>query len=358
MKVLSRYLVKEFLRLLILCEIIFLFLYLVIDFLQRIDNFIEAQVSKSIMFLFFFYKAPLVMTQMIPVATLIAVIILFSTMKKRNEITALKACGLNILGFSQKVIIASFFVAAAMFLFSESVVPYASFKGNKIWKVDVEKQDPGLFYGGHQIWYRGPDAIYWIRHFDFKNMIMENPTLYFFDETFRLIKKVDGRRGVWADGKWRIEGGVKQELRADGGYDIEKFETYLLNIPERPEAFVRGMKKPEEMSYWQLKRYAEEVREEGYDNTRYLVDMNLKTSFPFVSMLLVLIGIPLSLSLKRGGTPLAISLGMAICFFYVLALGFSRALGLSGVLPPVLSAWLANLLFFFLAIYAMIHMER
>ncbi|MBU2497269.1 MAG: LptF/LptG family permease, partial [Proteobacteria bacterium] len=243
MKVLSKYLVKEFLRLLILCEIIFLFLYLIIDFLQKIDNFIEAQVSKGVMLLYFFYKAPLVMTQMMPVATLIAVIVMFSSMKRRNEITALKACGLDILGFSQKVIMASFFVAAAVFLFSETVVPYASFKSNKIWKIEVEKQDPGLFYGGHQIWYKGSDAIYWIRHFDFKSMIMENPTFYFFDKTFRLIKKIDGRRGVWSDGKWKIEAGVKQEIRADGGYEIEKFETHLLNIPEGPEAFVKGMKK-------------------------------------------------------------------------------------------------------------------
>ncbi|MCJ7594423.1 MAG: LptF/LptG family permease, partial [Desulfobacterales bacterium] len=118
------------------------------------------------------------------------------------------------------------------------------------------------------------------------------------------------------------------------------------------------MKKPEEMSYWQLKRYAETVQKEGYDNTRYLVDMNLKIAFPFVGLVLVFVGIPLPLGLKKGGTPLAISLGMAICFCYVLILGFSRSLGLSGVLPPLLSAWLANLLFLLLGIYLMMHVER
>ncbi|MCJ7594800.1 MAG: LptF/LptG family permease, partial [Desulfobacterales bacterium] len=348
MNILSKYLIKEFVKLLTLCEIVFIFLYLIIEFLQKIDNFIEAQVPKGVMLLYFLFKAPLVAAQMIPPATLIAVIVMFATMKRRNEITALKASGLNLTGVSLKVIVASFFVAVALFLFSETVVPYASFRSNRIWDIDVEKQDPGLFYGSHQIWYKGSDSIYWIRDFDFKNNLMHDPTFYFFDESFRLIKRIDGRLGVWKDGKWVVEGGIVQELSPGGGYDLKKLESQPLEIPEGPEAFVKGMKKPEEMSYWQLKRYAETVQKEGYDNTRYLVDMNLKIAFPFVGMVLVFVGIPLPLGLKKGNTPLAISLGMAICFGYVLILGFSRSLGLSGVLPPLLSAWLANLLFLLL----------
>jgi lipopolysaccharide export system permease protein len=294
---------------------------------------------------------------MLPPATLIAVIIMFSSMRKRNEITAVKACGLNIFKLSQKIVVASFFLGVAVFLFSETVVPYTSFRSNKIWNIDVEKQDPGLFYGSHQIWYRGHDSIYWIRHFDFKDKTMQNPTFYFFDKAFRLIKRIDGRKGVWDEGKWKIDKGVIQEIKADGGYELKKFDTHLLDIHESPEAFVKGMKKPEEMSYWQLKRYAKQVREEGYDNTRYLVDMNIKVAFPFISLVLVFIGIPIALGLRKGGTPLAISLGMAVCFSYVLTMGFSRSLGLSGVLPPLLSAWLANLGFLFLGIYLMMHVE-
>ena len=82
MKVLSRYLVKEFLRLLILCEIIFLFLFLIIDFLGKIDNFIEAHVSTHIMLAYFVYKTPFMMVQLLPPASLISVIVMFSLMKK------------------------------------------------------------------------------------------------------------------------------------------------------------------------------------------------------------------------------------------------------------------------------------
>jgi len=357
MKVITKYLTREFLKLVLLCEGIFLFLYLVIDFIQRIDNFIEAQASKGVVFLYFIYKAPLIIVQMLPAATLIAVIIMFSSMRKRNEITALKACGMNISSLAQKVIVISFFIAVGVFLFSEVIVPYTSYHSNRLWNRKVEKQDPGLFYGSHQIWYRGPDSIYWIRFFDFKRRMMQRPTFYFFDRAFRLIKRIDGLRGVWDGGRWRIEKGIIEEMDPQGGYEVRKFDTHYLEISETPEAFVKGMKKPEELSYWELRRYASRVREEGYDNTRYLVDMNLKLSFPFTTLILALIGISIALRVKKGGIAVSVSVGMAACFCYLLALGFSRSLGLSGALPPLLSAWLANLVFTFLGIYLIIHVE-
>jgi hypothetical protein len=41
-----------------------------------------------------------------------------------------------------------------------------SSESNRIWSVDVKKRDPGLFYGRNEIWYRGRNAVYWIRQFD------------------------------------------------------------------------------------------------------------------------------------------------------------------------------------------------
>ena len=201
MKILSKYLIIEFFKLLALCEIIFLFIYLVIDFLQKLNNFMEGNVSNGLMFQYFLYKSPYVMIQMLPPATLISIIIMFSLMKKKNEIIVIKSCGLNIFKMARPVFIASVFLGIALFFFSELLVPYTSSRANEIWKIDVEKQDPGLFYGSNQIWYRGPNSIYWVRHFDSKKSIMERPTFYFFDKAFRLIKKIDGKRGFWEDGQ-------------------------------------------------------------------------------------------------------------------------------------------------------------
>ncbi len=358
MSILSKYVLQEFYKLFAFCEALFVFLFLMVDFLQRIDNFIEAKATKGAVLLYFLYKAPFIMVNMVPAAVLISVIILFTAMRKKNELTALRTSGISLFMLSKTMILGSLFIVVGMFLVSETVVPYTSSKGYRIWNVDVQKQDPGLFYGKEEIWYRGGNAIYWIRQFNPKEKTMGNPTFYFFDSAFRVVKKIEGRKGIWEGDHWRIENGIIQELKEDGQYGFSKFEAYSLRLRETPETFMRGTRKPEEMSYWQLKEYAETVRQEGYNNAKYLVDMNIKLAFPFISLILLTIGIPLALTVKKGGSPLAVSIGMAVCFLYVLVLGLSRSLGLAGVLPPLLSAWLASLLFLFLGIYMMIHMER
>jgi len=358
MKILNRYLLREFFRLLFFCEGIFLFLFLTVDFLQKIDNFIEAKTSNEVMLLYFAYKVPFVAMSMLPPAALISVIILFSSMGKRNEIAALKASGISVLKVCRTILAASLFIVTGVFVFSETVVPHTSSESNRIWNVDVQKRDPSLFYGRNEIWYRSRSAIYWIRQFDGNEEIMVHPTFYFFDDSFQLQRRIEGRKGTWNDGTWLIEDGILLDSGQDGSFQVLRFDTFSLVIPETPQTFTRGIRKPEEMGYWQLKRYAEMVGREGYNNTRYLVDMHIKVAFPFITMVLLMIGMPLALNLKRGGMPLAVSLGMAVSFLYLLTLGISRSLGLSGILSPLLSAWLANLIFSLAGVYLMIRLEH
>ncbi len=73
---------------------------------------------------------------------------------------------------------------------------------------------------------------------------------------------------------------------------------------------------------------------------------------------MALIGVPVALWKKDMSTPVAVSLGIVLCFVYLLILGLSRTLGFAGILPPVFSAWLANSVFFFLGIYLMINANR
>lgn len=358
MKILSKYFFKEYFKIFTICQIFFFTIYLLIDFLGKIDNFIEAGVSNRVMFAYFILKGPLIIVQMTPVASLISVIILFCLLKRNNEMMALRASGFSIFRLSRPIFSATLFVAAGLFIFSEIIVPYTSSKCNEIWAIEVEKRDPTRFYESNQIWYRGEDAIYWARHFDFRHKILQSPSIYFFDETFRLIKKIDAREGKWKEGRWRFENGIIQELTSAGDYDLRRFAEFYLDLPETPETFTRIEKQPEEMSYWQLKAYAEKVRQEGYDDTRYLVDMHIKLALPLIGLILAFTGIPIAIRLGQRGIPLAISAGMGICFLYLLILGFSRSLGLSGTFPPLLSAWLSSGIFLLLGVYLMINVEK
>jgi lipopolysaccharide export system permease protein len=224
--------------------------------------------------------------------------------------------------------------------------------------VDINKRDPSKIYGRGQIWYKTTDAIYWIKHFDNVKNIMEDPTIFIFDKNFKPVKKIEAKRGIWKDGVWQFEKGIIQELQPDGEYNNKYFDTMAMNIPETPDTFKKGRKQSEEMSYRQLKKYSLEVKNGGYDNTGYRVEMAVKIAFPLISLVLALLGIPIALELKAGGMPLAVAAGIGLSFLYLVILSVSKALGLSGILPSFLAAWTANLLFIFTGIYLMMHVER
>ena len=357
MKVLTKYISKEFIKLQVLCQVIFIFLFLMIDFVQKIDNFIKAEITDAgIILSYFLYNIPYIMVQMIPVATLISVIVLFRLMRNNREIMAIKACGINVIWLSQTIIVISLFISLFIFVISENVVPYTSSKANEIWNVKVEKQDPVRTYDVE--WYKSSDAIYWVKHFASAGNIMEDPTFYFFDNNFGLKKRVKAKRAIWQAGKWKVEDGSIQELQTDGGYQTRIFDSEILYIPETPEKFRKMIKQPEEMSYSQLRERAEEVRNDGYDNSSYLVDLNVKIAFPLISLILTLLGIPIALQLKKGGTPLAVATGIGLCFLYYVISSISSSLGHAEVFPPLLAAWTANLLFIFAGIYLMMTVEQ
>jgi lipopolysaccharide export system permease protein len=358
MRVLTRYLVREFFKLFIICQMVFIAIYLMIDFASGIDDFIKAEAPRGAMISYFLYKIPAITVQMLPVATLTTIIITFSLMKRNNEITALKACGANVWKMSQPIIFTALLLSIAMFLLSETLVPYASSHANEIWRVEVKKEKGGRFHGQRHNWYKGDNGIYWMRHFDEQTQTMLEPAFYFFDNAFHLIQRIDARSGIWKDGAWELREGIIQNRDTDGSYDLSRFHRFKLKIPEGPKDFVREEIEPEEMGYQQLQRFAERLGAEGYDATGYFVDLHIKIAFPFVILIMVLIGVPVALWKKEMSAPVAVSIGIALCFIYLLVLGLSRTLGLAGILPPILSAWLANSLFLFFGVYLLMQVDR
>jgi lipopolysaccharide export system permease protein len=164
--------------------------------------------------------------------------------------------------------------------------------------------------------------------------------------------------GIWKNNAWQIQNGIVQNREKDGSYDLHKFENLRVTLEENPEDFVREKVEPEEMGYVQLERFALRLKLEGYDATRYFVELNIKIAFPFIVFIMTLIGIPIALWKRGMGTPVAVSIGISLCFIYLLILGLSRTLGFAGILPPVFAAWLANSIFLFLGVYLMIHANR
>ncbi|MGH3055418.1 MAG: LptF/LptG family permease, partial [Gaiellaceae bacterium] len=83
----------------------------------------------------------------------------------------------------------------------------------------------------------------------------------------------------------------------------------------------------------------------------YLVDLHLKLAVPFASFVLACVALPLAGRVQRHPSVAAILLtGLVVGFIYLVILALTNSLALSGVLPAVISAWAANIVFLLLAV--------
>ena len=354
MKVITKYISKQILSVFFLCSSIFVLLYLVIDFVQRIDNFARADVPLPLILLYFLYKIPTMAMEVIPAATMISIVVVICQMKKNKEIMAMKACGLNLHKVFLPVITISIIIYTFSLFFSEMVVPYTSTRSNEIKESGGKKKSQASF----QEWYKSKNNIYWIRHFDIETKTISDPVFYFFDDQFKLLKKISGKSCKWLGGEWELEDAEILTLEKDSFYHTEKQQHYALEIPETPDTFISKMRKPADMSYGELRKHSLKLKAQGYDNTSDRVNLYMKLSYPFMSVVFALIAIPLGLWEKINGIPLSVTFGMLTMFLLFVVMGAAKALGLAGTLPPLLSAWTANVLFSFTGIYFLMNIKK
>ena len=123
------------------------------------------------------------------------------------------------------------------------------------------------------------------------------------------------------------------------------FVWTALDIKEEMEDFIRIQKPVTSMSYRELKDYVTRLEAAGFQVRKYLVELYSKMSLPLVNLVMVLVAIPFALQSPRAGRLFGIGLAIAIMAGYLVvhyvALAFARA----DLLPPLLAAWTANIIF-------------
>ena len=158
--------------------------------------------------------------------------------------------------------------------------------------------------------------------------------------------RIDAESAQWKDGNWVFQNLLITRFQTGQFPSLERVSTRVIDLTEKPIDFTAVQKEAENMGYTELKQYIKKIQAEGYDATRYLVDMHGKVAFTFVSIILVIIGISFSLmkTERSGGIMQSIGAGIAIGFSYWIVHAFAMSLGRSGTIPPILSAWIANLI--------------
>ncbi len=356
MTILYRYVTREILICFSIVLITVLSIYVAVDFIEKIDNFLEAGVPAGRWIGYLWYKLPLSCVQIAPVGFLLSILVALGLMSKNNEVIALKSCGIGKTRLLKPTVMLGVIFCGLLFVVAEMVVPIFMVNANQIWIQEVKKKN---IYASrtNDIWMRAPRQIIHIKRYIPQKKRVSGVTIHTFDDHFQLIERIDAASGAFENGRWQLNDVVQQVFDENaGGHQLRSQETMTVDIDLNPEDLSQATKRSDEMGLAELGRYIEKVEREGYGAVRYRVDYHSKIAAPFVCLFLSVLGTAIALRGKlREGVSVSITYGLGIAFLYWIFNSFCLSLGYAEMMPPVVSAWVANFVFICVAGFLMLN---
>ncbi|MDH5714065.1 MAG: LptF/LptG family permease [Candidatus Aminicenantes bacterium] len=327
------------------------------DFIDISEEMHRNNVSYLKLVDFYKFKLPEVLSYILPVATLMAAMVTFGLLSKNNEIHAFKAGGISLYRLSAPILIMAIIISGLGFGIYETVLPYSSRRlGTVLEEIRGGPTQTHRQYLG-QRWVIGKEGrIYFYALLDVDNNIINQFSFFDYDpESFRLTRRIYAEQARWDEQKklWFLNNGWVQDFSKPAPTITFFGSNQMMELAEDISYFRQEVTLPEQMSYRELKLYIKEIKRRGYDVTKYEVDLHWKLSFPLITLIVVLIGIPFSFRVGRKGalSGIFVSLGLVIVYWGFVSL--FKSLGGVGVVSPFLGAWAPNFIFGIGGIYMM-----
>ncbi len=236
--------------------------------------------------------------------------------------------------------------AILSYYLDEHIVPGTMLNANNIKNQEINKKERPKFKN-YNIWFKQHRIITHVKYFDPAKSTILDLSSYIFDDGFKLVKRIDAEEGVFADDHWELRNCMVQKLnQRKDGYDVTVHTSLREDLQLNPDDFLQSIQNSVEMNIRDLLALIRKVETEGYDATTYRVDLYTKSAYPFTCIIMALVGISLTARKKlKDGISISITYGIIIGFVYYIFHNFCVSLGYGGVLPPIIAAWMANIVF-------------
>lgn len=347
MPILFRYITKEILKSFAIVMAVVIILYVAIDFFEKIDNFMEAGVPVSRMAVFLFFRIPFIVVQTTPLAVLLSSLVTFTLMNRRNEIIALRSSGIGRFELFRPAAVTGAGLCVILFLFSEGVVPEATSRANFIWLQQV-RQKISSVDKRDDVWLKDGRLILHVRRYRPMEMKAYDLTINYMTDGFRVGRRIDAAMGLYSGGQWTLRNVMDQRFDNAGNLVSTVFKKSMsLSIDLAPGDLLMAGKSAAEMGLAELMDTIREIEAEGDPADNYRVDLYAKFAYPFLCLLMVMLGACIGGTGRirgGGGVTANIAYGMGLSFVYWTVNSFCISLGYRGVMPPFIAAWAANII--------------
>ena len=361
MKLIDRYIIKNFLSTSFFALLAVILIFIVIDVMENLGDFLDRQATFTIILIYYVYFIPEIIKLITPVALLLGSLFVTARLSTQNEWTAMKASGLSLYRIMVPYIVVALIVSAVSVYFNGWIVPKINKKKFTIERVYLNKNT--INGSGANIYVQdSPTRILSMGYFDDGHEIASRISIQDFSDTnfTVLVARVDAQTMEWDSTahQWMLRNGIRRWF-TQGKEAMQRFDLQSAdNLHFDPDDLRKKQEQPDEMDYRTLETFIENQQRSGQDVSRWLVDFYSKISFPFASVIVVLFGVPFASVKRRGGIGVQLGISLLVAFVYLIFLKVSEVFGYNGDINPLLTAWLANLIFLVGAAYIMLRVQK
>lgn len=337
MRMLARHYLREFLKLFFLASTGLALIMSVLSLIQRIDSFLPHDPSVGNLAYYTLLVLPGNFLYLMPVSALLCSLYTIGRAARNREITAVMAAG----GRVRRLLLPFLAVGAVLslsgFVLEELVVPLTSKAARELRGSMSGKSTPSTYQGGI-MWLRAKDGSlvkidFYIEEEDaFKGMSIFRTG----EGRLREIIQAKEARYLKHKNTWVL-------------HDVTAYDTETGEIVQRedseyaalgsPSVLREEVRKPYELGIFELYRYLKRLKAAGFKNIRLPVELQSKLAYPFVNLLMVVLGVSIAARRNLSGL-VAAAIGLLITLAYWFGFTMLLSLGYAGVLNPVVAAWL------------------
>jgi lipopolysaccharide export system permease protein len=312
---------------------------------------------------------PQVIIYTLPMSALLAVLIGFSRLSGDSEVVAMYASGISLYRAIIPVVVMGIIVTGVTFGLSEVVVPASNRLSlelqARVLKEEVSTNKPFVVID------KGTNCTIYVKGgFNAKSRTMHDVTItrYNDNEPSMIFQAKEAHwegRNNWGLNTWSLSDGRAYALRPDGSSVVTTFnglQSEPVKIQQSPQDIALNIRKPEEMTFRELRKQVESLKDGGVqpkDLLKLEVELYNKLAIPFAALVFALIGAPLAVKpTGRAGRSVGIGFSILIIFAYWFLWHFTSAVSVQGGLPPIVGTFMADVLGLVLGIFLLIRTPK
>lgn len=351
MKKLDKYIIRKFLGTFFFMLAMIMSIAVVFDISEKLHKFVraDAPIVKVIFdyyLNFVFYYGNLFSSLLI----FLAVLLFTSQMAQRTEIVAILAGGVSF----KRILLPYFIGATILFGISLYFTHYQLPIANQT-RLDFENTYlRGKFRINDKNLHRQYDAetIAYFESFSTINNIGYKFSIERWSEDGELEYKLMADRARYdsLNGQWKIEN-YYERLYSDQGEVLRRGRSKDTTLTLKPSDFGQRLEVASTMGYKELNDFIEEEKRKGSGKTvHYQIEKHQRTSLPFATYILTLIGVSIASRKARGGIGVHLAIGVFIAVTYIFALKVTTVAATNAGMNPLLAVWIPNIFFLIVGI--------